>query len=551
MTARMILAALVAIATVPVAANAQQTTPSQVVSVDQLRPDATPIVRLSQSGGEVKMDRNTSEGFEPVLPNMPIIAGNKLETLNGLAEVQLEDGSTVRLAPSSEVTFTAVGNGTGPTVVHLTRGMVYVTLEKGHRGGFELDFTNQALRPEPGSHMDMLLGPPETRLVVFAGTVQQQGPSESMVVGGKKTLVFNTATAKTADFVDMSAPVLKEGVEKSQYDVWDQSSTNYAKKYTKSLNGGGPYVYGVADLNYYGSYIDDPSCGGSLWRPYLVSAAWDPYGNGFWSWYPSMGYSWVSVYPWGWLPYHTGSWMFCGARGWGWRPGGAWRGIHNQPTGAPTGPILKRTGGTSPIHGPLPTPPGRPPLHGHSTLIDANPHVPVASTMLAGQYTLRNDSAGLGIARGSVPLNKLSSGVELHGSTTASINHGMGMVTVGNNGQLRSAVVGATRAGNGDRGFGSTANRGDNRGNQNGGGQNNSAARQSNSSASSGATRSYSGGGSSSSGSSGSRSSSGGGGGGGFSGGGGGGGFHGGGGGGSSAPAASSSASSSAGSAHK
>src|ERR1039458_10025115 len=37
---------------------------------------------------------------------------------------------------------------------------------------------------------------------------------------------------------------------------------------------------------------------------------WAPYSMGMWSWYPGMGYTWISGEPWGWMPYHFGSWNF-------------------------------------------------------------------------------------------------------------------------------------------------------------------------------------------------------------------------------------------------
>ena len=48
---------------------------------------------------------------------------------------------------------------------------------------------------------------------------------------------------------------------------------------------------------------------------------WSPYSMGMWSWYPGMGYTWISGEPWGWLPYHYGNWNFSPGFGWFWMPG--------------------------------------------------------------------------------------------------------------------------------------------------------------------------------------------------------------------------------------
>ena len=58
------------------------------------------IVRLSDVKGTLSMDRNTGNGFEATMPNMPIIQGQKLRTADGYAEIEFEDNSTLRVAPS-------------------------------------------------------------------------------------------------------------------------------------------------------------------------------------------------------------------------------------------------------------------------------------------------------------------------------------------------------------------------------------------------------------------------------------------------------------------
>ena len=64
------------------------------------------IVRLSYIEGAVTIDRNTGQ-FEKAIVNLPITEGTKLRTsAEGRAEVEFEDGSTMRLAPDTNVQFT-------------------------------------------------------------------------------------------------------------------------------------------------------------------------------------------------------------------------------------------------------------------------------------------------------------------------------------------------------------------------------------------------------------------------------------------------------------
>src|SRR5438105_15117818 len=58
------------------------------------------IVRLSQVDGGVQADRNTGQGFEKACLNMPVTQGMKLRTnTDGGAEIEFEDGSTLRIVP--------------------------------------------------------------------------------------------------------------------------------------------------------------------------------------------------------------------------------------------------------------------------------------------------------------------------------------------------------------------------------------------------------------------------------------------------------------------
>ena len=138
--------------------------------------------------------------------------------------------------------------------------------------------------------------------------------SGTTTVNKNKTLTYNLA--------EQTPPVLAKNVAQLPTDSWDHDAVQYHQSFANaSAYGGTPYAYGVNDLNYYGGFVN--GCGGSMWRPYFTSAAWDPYGSGAWAYYPSAGYSWVSPYPWGWTPLPlrqlvllSGNWMGMAA---GWR----------------------------------------------------------------------------------------------------------------------------------------------------------------------------------------------------------------------------------------
>src|SRR3954447_21541260 len=69
------------------------------------------IVRLSDVQGSVEIDKNTGLGFEKTFLNLPITQGTKLRTGDsGRAEIEFEDGSSMRLAPKTSVEFSALSN---------------------------------------------------------------------------------------------------------------------------------------------------------------------------------------------------------------------------------------------------------------------------------------------------------------------------------------------------------------------------------------------------------------------------------------------------------
>src|SRR5437667_7788659 len=64
------------------------------------------IVRLSDVEGDVQIDRNSGQGYEKAFLNLPITQGAKLRANDdGRAEVEFEDGSTVRITPGTVVEF--------------------------------------------------------------------------------------------------------------------------------------------------------------------------------------------------------------------------------------------------------------------------------------------------------------------------------------------------------------------------------------------------------------------------------------------------------------
>jgi ferric-dicitrate binding protein FerR (iron transport regulator) len=372
------------------------------------------IVRLSEAQGTLAMDRGTGKGYEPVMQNMPIVEGARLQTDDGYAEVEFEDGSTMRLAPDSRVEFPQLllhAGGVKASTVKVERGTVYVNLENSKDNEFTMKAGQATMAIAPSTHMRLELTWPKTVVAVYAGNVQVQS-------GGTTTAVEKKQSA-TLDATDANKIDVTKKIAEAEFDGWDKQQVDYHKRYAnaKSYAGGG---YGVSDLNYYGSFINGPC--GSMWQPYFVSAAWDPYANGAWAYYPGAGYSWVSPYPWGWLPYHTGAWSYCQGMGWGWQPGGAWRGLANVTPGAIGQPLPGNAGQIAATPGTVrPVGPPHPPAGAMSQTLVMENRMPLVYSRQSqpGNFVFQRDSAGMGVPRGSLgELKGVAGDVHQHGSVS-------------------------------------------------------------------------------------------------------------------------------------
>jgi hypothetical protein len=368
------------------------------------------IVRLSEVKGKVELDRNNGRGYEPGITNLPIVENSKLKTGEGVAEIEFEDNSSLRVAPDSIVEFPQLermATGGTASTVHLVQGMAYVSLMKSNNNQFNLTFGDQNLALPSPSHIRLQLNGTEAKLAVLDGNLHMAALDASK----KKTVTF--------DLLQHQPPTVAKDILPEPYDEWDQTSSGYhARAANVSAFNGSPYSYGLNDMAYYGSFVN--GCGGgSMWRPYFASAAWDPYSNGAYAYYQGAGYSWVSPYPWGWTPYHTGSWNFCEGTGWGWQPGGGWNGLNNIASYPQTG--VSGGGGTRLIR--QPPPPVHPPRPGEPTMVAINAKPVVKSEISSrNSFTFRNDSAGLGVPRdGFGKLNKVAEHVQHQGAMNQQI----------------------------------------------------------------------------------------------------------------------------------
>jgi FecR protein len=366
--------------------------PAPSVGVSKIR-----IVRLSEVKGVVQIDRDNGRGFEPAMANMPVVEKARLRTQQGVAEVEFEDNSTVRLAPNTEIEFPQLERtSAGATLssVQVVKGTVYASMVKTKGNDFNLLFGARKLQLPPSAHVRLHMEDDAAKLAVLDGSVRVEDASGMQDVPKKKTIIFALQ--------DQNSPEIAKDVDEAPFDSWDKESSEYharSANYASAASSqyaGSPYAYGLNDMMYYGNFVNAGGGCGSMWRPYFASAAWDPYSNGAWAWYGGgAGYSWVSPYPWGWTPYHYGSWGYCPGTGWGWSPGGSWNGLNNRAM------ILSKPG-TPANSGPRPAP-VHPPGAGEPTVTPVNTRPLVLSGIASRDtFLFKSDSAGMGVPRATL-----------------------------------------------------------------------------------------------------------------------------------------------------
>jgi len=356
------------------------------------------IVRLSYIEGGVQISHGAGQAYEKAIVNLPVAEGAKLKTLDGRAEVEFEDGSTLRIVPDSVVEFPQLSlrdSGAKVSAVEVTKGTAYVNFAGTKNDELSVRFGEEKITVVHAGHLRIAVGEKDSSVAVFKGLIQVESPSGTIEVKKNQTVSFD---------LDSNQYKLAKDIHETPYDSWDDQQNEYHTRYAaKSYNNYSPYAYGTTDLAYYGNFSSVPGYG-MMWQPYFAGTGWDPFMDGAWAFNSGLGFGWVSAYQWGWTPYHYGSWVFVPGYGWGWQPGGAWNNWYAQPR------VLNAPKGFTAPHAPA---------IGTTTVVVNRG---TASTFTGSRLVVRNNSAGLGVPRGQLEnLPKLSQKVQERGVVTARV----------------------------------------------------------------------------------------------------------------------------------
>jgi hypothetical protein len=280
------------------------------------------IVRLSYIDGDAQVNTGTQDSeFTHAVLNMPVTAGMWLYTpKGGRAEVQFENGSTVRLVNDAQIQFQKLAladSGGKIDIINVDHGVIYLNFDKVKADdNITIVAGGKTLHVTKSSHLRIDADAKNTKIAMLKGeaTLDAATPLD---LKSNETLAFK---ADTSDELKTA-----KGVEKIDADSWDKNRDNELAILGSRSNGNSyaypdAYAAQFASLGAYGNYYNVAGYG-TFWQPFGMGAGWSPFMDGMWGYYPGFGYTWISSYPWGWGPYRYGQWNYLPAYGWVWAPG--------------------------------------------------------------------------------------------------------------------------------------------------------------------------------------------------------------------------------------
>jgi hypothetical protein len=302
------------------------------------------IVRLSLVEGDVQYQRPGAD-WEDAKLNLPIQQGFRLQTANGYAEVEFEQGLTIRLANNSTLEFADLSlvDSRRITKLNLSAGTAVVTAHLSRNDELSIAASGMQLAVPHSAEFRVDASPNDGWVTVFHGKINVESGARQVSLGSGHTLHENA---------ELSSPEIVQSPARDDFDKWvSQRDQALSGAQSDGALQSGRYTTGFADLDFFGTWGAIPGFGYG-WQPYGAGLNWTPFVAGQWMFMGNTGWNWVSEEPWGWLPYHFGSWLNAPGVGWVWVPQGAlswqpatatWVRTNNQLGWTPTPAVpLKR-----------------------------------------------------------------------------------------------------------------------------------------------------------------------------------------------------------------
>jgi hypothetical protein len=291
-----------AMAVCPLAASAQQQ--------PALRDQGSAPAHISFVEGAVTLERDGRTDQSP--GSMPLLAGDRVRTRAGRAEILFADGSTLHLDRDTTVDLQS------DELVRLIDGRVRLSIPGPAREVlYRIDAPHATLQiTEPGEYRAVLL---RTSAQEELEAAVIRGRAELINEDGRTALRAGERAFARANAAPSYAYVFNSAAWDA-FDRWSEErrserlglSTQYLPEEVR------PYA---GTLDRYGAWRYEPSHG-YVWYP-RVDVGWRPYYQGRWTTLPAYGWTWVGNDPWAWPTHHYGRWGIS-AGVWFWIPGRTW-----------------------------------------------------------------------------------------------------------------------------------------------------------------------------------------------------------------------------------
>jgi hypothetical protein len=269
-----------------------------------------PPAHVSFVDGAAVLERDGRPDAAPL--NMPLLAGDRIRTEAGRAEILFVDGSTLHLDAYTTLDFQS------DELVRLLDGRIRLMIPGPERQvRYRIDAPSASVEIDgPGEYrVSILRGArePEVELAVlrgFAELVNDEG--RTPLRAGQRAYSRGTAAPSDAYAFNSAAwdafDRWSEGRRDQRLGVSTQYLPDEVRPYAASFDRDGSWQYEA-------SY-------GYVWYP-RVSVGWRPYYNGRWVTLRPYGWTWVGADPWAWPTHHYGRWGIS-AGVWFWIPGRSW-----------------------------------------------------------------------------------------------------------------------------------------------------------------------------------------------------------------------------------
>ena len=269
-----------------------------------------PPAHVSIAEGAVILERDGKTEASPA--SMPLLAGDRVRTQSGRAEILFADGSTLHLDAGTVVDFQS------DEVIRLLDGRVRVNIAGPNRRiAYRIDAPSGWVEiAQPGEYRVALVGdsrPREVELAVLRGAAELTNEDGSTRVRAGERAFASVGVAPTQPYVFNSAAW-------DAFDQWSEARRDERLGVSAEYLPDDVQSYATT-LSTYGSWQQEPTYG-YVWYP-RVAVGWRPYYYGRWSHYKHWGWTWIGHDPWAWPTHHYGRWGFSGSS-WFWIPGRTW-----------------------------------------------------------------------------------------------------------------------------------------------------------------------------------------------------------------------------------